>query len=69
MKINSLNVLIYDDILMIVTKSFINESILCIWINILHGKIVKQNLYHILLFLILTSAIFCILPLKRYEED
>jgi len=69
MKINSQSALLFDDILMIVTKSLINERILCIWINILHGKITKQNLYNLLLFFILTSANFYILPLKRYDED
>jgi len=67
--VNSLNVLLFYDTLMIVTQLLIYESVLCVWINILNGKIIKQNLYHILLFLILTSAIFYILPLKSYEED
>jgi len=51
MKINSLNLLLFEDILMIVTKFLIYKGILCIWINILHAKIIKQNVHNLLVIL------------------
>ena len=51
MKTYSLNVLLFDGILKIVTKFLIYKSILCTWINILHAKIIKKNIHDLLVIL------------------